>query len=79
MNQYELDGTFIKQWDSKLTASKELGIGEKNIQHCAAGKQHSAGGFIWRYEGSNIPVKPVGTRGENIRKALTGKKQNRKK
>lgn len=51
VNQYTLDGVFIRQWTSAGEASKELHIGRMNI--CAVCNNHkwvkSAGGFIWRY------------------------------
>lgn len=44
---------FIKEWDSIVSASKELGIGGNSITTCCKGKYKSAGGYIWKYK-SNI-------------------------
>lgn len=48
INQYDLNGKFIKQWKSIKDALKELKI--NNISACCRGKRNTAGGYIWRYE-----------------------------
>jgi group I intron endonuclease len=48
INQYSLDGVFIKEWDSINEAEKELKI--YNISSVCKGKQDTAGGFIWKYK-----------------------------
>lgn len=51
VNQYTLDGVFIRQWNSAEEASKVLNINRRNI--CALCNNQkwmkSVGGFIWRY------------------------------
>lgn len=49
VNQYTLDGVFIKKWKSATEASKALGICRAGIQHVLSGKRFKSGGFIWRY------------------------------
>lgn len=49
VDQYSLDGTFIKTWDSILQVDKELGYENGAICKCCKGKLKSASGFIWRY------------------------------
>jgi len=51
--QYDINMKFIKEWDSIVSASKELGIGGNSITTCCKGKYKSAGGYIWKYK-SNI-------------------------
>jgi hypothetical protein len=48
--QYNLDGTFIKKWDSRKQASDELGIPRDYISKCCNGYKPYAGGYIWRNE-----------------------------
>lgn len=48
VNQYSLDGVFIKKWDSMITAAKTLGIHQGNISNAVAGRSKSSGGFIWK-------------------------------
>lgn len=40
----------IREWKSACEASKELGIGRKNINECCLGRGNSAGGFKWIYK-----------------------------
>ena len=44
--QYDLDGNFIKQWDSMKEATKKLNI--RNISQVVNGKRNKAGGYIWK-------------------------------
>ena len=55
INQYDLEGNFIKQWNSMTLASKCIGLtGNSHICSCCKGERKTAGGFIWRYaDGSN--------------------------
>ena len=46
--QYSLDGTFIKEWESTIQASKELKI--HHISECCNGKRKTCGGYLWRYK-----------------------------
>lgn len=47
--QYDLDGSFIRVWDSITEASRTLNIQHPCISDCCRGKQKTAGGFIWKY------------------------------
>ena len=49
VDQYTLDGAFVKTWSSTREAARELGLTPANICHCLNGEQHTAGGFIWRF------------------------------
>lgn len=48
VDQYDLDGVFIKSWNSIKEASIQLGIHESGIGQTANNKQKYCGGFIWR-------------------------------
>lgn len=50
VEQYSLDGDFIKLWDSVQDASNELGISINSIRRCAAGIHKTSNGFIWKYK-----------------------------
>jgi hypothetical protein len=49
VNQYDLEGNFIKKWDTIYIAAKELDIFHVNIIKTAKYKRKSAGNFQWRY------------------------------
>ncbi len=48
--QYDLEGKFIKEWDSAKDASIELKQWKSNITQCCKGKYKSACGYIWKYK-----------------------------
>lgn len=55
--QYDLDGTFIKEWNNIMSASVALNIESTSITACCKKKRrNSAGGFVWRYKKN--PLKP---------------------
>ena len=51
VNQYDLNGIFIKKWNSIKEASNSLGINHANISSCCKNKygRRSSGGFMWKY------------------------------
>ena len=49
VNQYDLDGRFIKKWECIEDVRRELGISTKNIPRCCKGKSKTAEGYIWKY------------------------------
>lgn len=56
VNQYSLDGKFIKTWDSIVIAGKTLFGNPKGdtISNCCRGVSKSGSGFMWRYYNGNI-------------------------
>jgi hypothetical protein len=54
--QYDLNGVFLKQWDSSKVAGNTLNIDPGDISSCRRGEKKSAGGFIW--EDRKRVVKP---------------------
>lgn len=45
--QYNLDGTFVRRYDSIQEAEKTTGIYHSNISKVCQGKRKTAGGFKW--------------------------------
>lgn len=48
IDQYDLNGNFIKKWDNTKTASTCLGISSSAITHCLSGKYKKSGGYMWK-------------------------------
>lgn len=48
VKQYDLDGNFIKEWNSIMEIKRELGINNSNIGECCKGRRKTAGGYVWR-------------------------------
>jgi len=48
--QFDLNGNFIKKWDSTTDASKYIHTSNKNLSDCALGRSKTSKGFIWRYK-----------------------------
>jgi len=53
IEQYELDGTFIKLWNSLYDIEKELNFSTGNISNCCNNKTKNAYGFIWKNPKNN--------------------------
>lgn len=49
VNQYSLNGEFIRSWDYMTQIEDETGVNRVSIGYCCRGKYKQAGGFIWRY------------------------------
>lgn len=62
--QYDLNGNFIREWNSARDAGIELNIKCKHISCCVLDKRYYANGFIWRKHEDNYPSKidPIKTR-----------------
>lgn len=48
--QYDIEGNFIKEYDSCLDAANEFGCILENIRKVCVGKGNTAKGFIWKYK-----------------------------
>lgn len=57
VSQYDLQGNWIRNFDSIKEASILLKINDGNIGSCCLGKYRSAGGFIWKYLNEDPPKK----------------------
>lgn len=49
VNQYDLDGNFIKQWTSMMDIRRKKGFFVSAISSCCRKKVKTAYGYIWRY------------------------------
>ena len=51
INQYDLQGEYIRSWKSAREIERELGINHGNITQCCKGNNSykRVGGFVWRY------------------------------
>jgi hypothetical protein len=50
IEQYDLEGNFIKQWKSATEAKNKLGYKSScTISSCLTGKQKTAQGYVWKY------------------------------
>lgn len=49
VNQYSLQGDFIKEYPSTKEIERELGFDNSHIGKCCNGKLKTAYGFLWRY------------------------------
>lgn len=57
-SQYDLDGNYIKTFNSVLKASKELGYTHLPIHAVCRGEYRQAGGYLWSYE-KKPKIEPV--------------------
>lgn len=50
--QYDLEGNFLKEWESTKAIERELKIAHSAISCCCEKKPHynTAGGYIWRFK-----------------------------
>lgn len=48
--QYDLQGNFIKEWDSAITIKKELNINNVSIMQCCREIIKSSHNYIWKYK-----------------------------
>lgn len=48
IEQYDLTGKFIRNWQSATIAAKEIGLHPTSIRHCVQGKTKTSGSYIWK-------------------------------
>lgn len=49
VNQYDLDGNFIKTWNSMVEIEEALNVTHTAIRFCCIGKNKTCRGYIWKY------------------------------
>lgn len=49
VSQYNLNGEFIKEWDSAKDVQRVSGYNAAHINECCKGKRRTAHNFIWQY------------------------------
>ncbi len=57
--QYDLNGTFIKEWEILIDIKHELGLSVKNINSCIKGERNVAYGYIWKRKENNEYLKQI--------------------
>ena len=50
ISQHDLEGNFIKTWNSLKDISRTLNLSHNSINRCCQGKQRKAFNYIWRYQ-----------------------------
>ena len=61
INQYDLEGNFIKLWYSTMDIERELKIRHNSISKCCKHKKYkTAGGYKWEYAEEDCDVKSGG-------------------
>lgn len=55
--QYDLNGDFIKEWNSAEEAAKELNIDSSSIRKCCRGEKKHAYHFVWKNKTENYSKK----------------------
>ena len=60
INQYDLNGNFIKQWDSMTKIQRELGIPTGLVWKCCRGIYKKSKGFVWKYASADTNNKLKG-------------------
>lgn len=53
VNQYDLNGNFIRTWNYRGEIKEKLGFSISNISNCLKGRTRTAGEFIWKYADDN--------------------------
>jgi len=56
VNQYTIEGEFIKTHESISKAAEEMGVDRTTIGNCCLGKSKTSCGFIWKYKDAEIYV-----------------------
>lgn len=49
VRQYDLNGYFIREWDSSIQIEEELGISRYSVRKCCQKKLPHVRGYIWKY------------------------------
>jgi hypothetical protein len=54
VNQYTLDGVFLREWDCAATAAKFYNVDRSSLMRCCQGKFKKSAGFVWKYKDEDI-------------------------
>lgn len=54
INQYGINGDFIKKWDAIADVKRAIGIPTTNVSKCCKGNIKTINGFIFLYDGDSI-------------------------
>lgn len=50
IEQYDLEGNFIKEWDSATQVERDLGFNHSNISKCCLGRYNIAYNYKWKFK-----------------------------
>jgi group I intron endonuclease len=50
VNQYNIDGSFIKEWENPSKAARYLELSGANLYKCLKGEYKTFGGYKWKYK-----------------------------
>lgn len=56
VEQYDLDGNFIKVFESAREAARVVGLKGTQISYCCLGRFKTSGGYMWKYVEDNTPL-----------------------
>lgn len=68
--QMDMDGNFIREWDSLSDISRETNLTFQNISKCCLGEIQHAYGFKWKYDGSSYERKTPKPEAKDKRKIV---------
>jgi group I intron endonuclease len=57
--QYDLEGNFIKEWESTFLAGKTLNISLTMISNVCTGKNKTGGGFFWKHKNNEEIIQKI--------------------
>lgn len=60
VQQYTLNGEFVKEFISSEEAFRETKIKASSIRACCSGKRNTAGKYQWKYVNSDKEIKSIG-------------------
>lgn len=66
IDQYDLDGNYIKTWKSATEIEKKLGISTPRINKALKKENYQCENYMWRYHEDNPPQKYVNSRFKRI-------------
>lgn len=59
IEQYTLDGIFVRLWPSIIAAANALQIANGSITRCCKHERHSCNNFIWKYSTDDTPIEEL--------------------
>lgn len=76
VNQYDLNGKYIKTWGSAKEACDKLHLNRGHVSQVCSGGRKSSGGYMWRFFVNTKDIKPVHRRDSSrsvVQYSLDGK------
>ena len=56
VDQYDLNGNFLKSWDSIKSITDYYGFSKNTVINCCSHRSKSGGGFIWKYSNDSTKL-----------------------